>query len=295
MRSFWSDPYLWVHLSGIAALPIFLELCLLGLATGDPLLPPLLELFLIAAVGVAPVLWMQWQRPFYIFSVVALSVKPEQLADSQRQLLSLFKVQEKNRVPLILATVVLIAVLRQFYLLAPIATPVNPLPEDGRLVGLLVAALAFFGCNLFLQVPLSVARVMLTSESKFAETEPYPTAQIAQDFSIFGLKLNQLLPPIQPELTPVVETVAPAIAEMPPVAEASTVSTFDPATTEIQPSPAIAEPAETQIASVPTEIVSSSEIPESAETEITADELIDEGSSEGTVEAEAASTEDDIW
>jgi hypothetical protein len=295
MRSFWSDPYLWVHLAGIAALPIFLELCLIGLATGDPLLPSWLELFFIAVVGIAPVFWMQWQRPFYIFSLVALSVKPEQLTDSQRQLLTLFKTQQKNRVPLILATVVLIAVLRQFYLLAPIVAPVNPLPEDGRLVGLLVAAVAFFGCNLFLQVPLSVARVMLTSESKFAETEPYPTTQIAQDFSILGLKLNQLLPAIQPELKPVVETVAPSIAEMPLVAEASTVSTFDPATTEIQPSPAIAEPAETQIASAPTEIGSSSEIAESTETELVTHEAIDAIPSEGTVETEATSTEDDIW
>jgi hypothetical protein len=219
MRSFWSDPYLWIHLTGLAALPIFLELCFLGLATGDPLLPAWLELFLVALIGVAPVLWMQWQRPFYIFSIVVLSLKPEQLSDQQRSLLSLFKAQEKNRLPIILSTVVLVAVLRQFYRLAPIAAPVDPLPDNLRLLGLLVAGVAFFGCNLFLQVPLSVLRVMLTSESKFAETSPYPLEEISQDFSVFGLKLNRLLPPIQAEVQPIVETYAPVAAETIPTSD----------------------------------------------------------------------------
>lgn len=215
MRSFWSDPYLWIHLAGVAALPIFLELCFLGLATGDPLLPAWLEIFLVALVGVAPVLWMQWQRPFYIFSIVVLSLKPEQLSESQRSLLTLFKAQEKNRLPLILATVVLVAALRQFYLLAPIAAPVDPLPDNLRLLGLLVAGVAFFGCNLFLQVPLSVLRVMATSEGKFAETLPYSLEKISQDFSVFGLKLNRLLPPIQAAAPLSAETYAPTAEPIP--------------------------------------------------------------------------------
>ena len=77
MRSFWSDPYLWVHLAGLAAVPIFLEICLIGFAVGDPLLPGWLELLLVAAIGSAPILWMQWQRPFYIFSLVGVALQPE--------------------------------------------------------------------------------------------------------------------------------------------------------------------------------------------------------------------------
>ena len=91
MRSFWSDPYLWIHLAGVAALPIFLEVCFLGLAVGDPVLPLGLELLLVAAVGIAPVVWMQWQRPFYIFSLMAIALKPEQLTVDRRKLLRLFK------------------------------------------------------------------------------------------------------------------------------------------------------------------------------------------------------------
>ena len=199
MRSFWSDPYLWIHLAGLAALPVFLELCVLGLATGDPLLPSVIEVALVALMGVAPVLWMQWQRPFSIFSLVAITLKSEQLSSEQRQLLSLFKAQEGNRVPIVLATIGSTALLWWLYRIAPIAAPVNPLSESGRLVGLLIAGVAFFGCNLFLQVPLSVVRVLLTSEEKFAATAPYALEQIPQDFTMVGLPVNQILPTMQAE------------------------------------------------------------------------------------------------
>jgi hypothetical protein len=33
-----------------------------------------LEVLLVAGLGIAPVLWMQWQRPFYIFSIVAIAL-----------------------------------------------------------------------------------------------------------------------------------------------------------------------------------------------------------------------------
>ena len=74
MRSFGSEPFLWIHLSGVAALPIFLGLCLLGLAVSSPLLPVWLEMFLVAVAGIVPVLWMQRFRPFYIFSILSRGV-----------------------------------------------------------------------------------------------------------------------------------------------------------------------------------------------------------------------------
>jgi len=51
MRSFWTEPFLWIHLAGIAALPLALELVWLGLAVGDPILPVWLELVLVIATG----------------------------------------------------------------------------------------------------------------------------------------------------------------------------------------------------------------------------------------------------
>lgn len=201
MRSFRSDPYLWIHLAGLAALPIFLELCLVGLSVGDPMLPVWLELSLVATIGIAPILWMQWQRPFYIFSTVVIALKPEQLTEDQRRLLTLFKSQ-RNRLLAVGVSLVLLVLLRQIYDSAAIAAGVVPLPITGRWFGLLLAAVGFLASNLFLQVPVSVASVMLRSDSTFAAALPHPLEQIRQSFTSLGLQVNRILPPILPEAPP---------------------------------------------------------------------------------------------
>jgi hypothetical protein len=208
MRSFWFDPYLWIHLAGLAALPIFLEICLVGFAIGDPLLPVWLEVLLIALAGVAPILWMQWQRPFYIFSAMAMAVKPEQLTDDQRRLLVLFKSQ-RNRVLAVVVSVFLVFLLWKIYALAPIATPVVSFLPRWRFLGLLLSAGAFLASNLFMQVPISVASVMLTTESTFAATPPHSLESIRRGFTLVGLRVNQFLPLLSPDAKPaLVETVA---------------------------------------------------------------------------------------
>lgn len=193
MRSFWTEPFLWIHLAGLAALPLCLELVWLGLAVGNPLLPVWLELLIVAAVGSLPVLWMQLTCPFDIFSLLVLALKPEQLNEQQRRILSLFK-KKTNPVLAIAATVFLIVVLWQIYKVAPVAAAVAPFSPGWRIAGLLWASVAFLASNLFLQVPLSVAQVLLTSESEFASTEPYSALKTQQDFTIPGLRVNQILP-----------------------------------------------------------------------------------------------------
>jgi len=195
MRSFWSDPYLWIHLAGLAALPIWLELCFLGLAVGDPIFPVWLELAFVAIAGIAPILWMQWQRPFYIFSLLVIALKPEKLTLPQRQLLTRFK-STQNRLLAVIVAVLLAIVLRQLYVLAPIGATAVPFAIESRGLGLLIAAIAFLGSNLFLQVPMSVASVMLTSDAAFVSTEPYSLEKIAQDFTKLGLPVSQLLPEV---------------------------------------------------------------------------------------------------
>jgi hypothetical protein len=69
MQPWRCDPYLWVHLAGLATVPLWIDLCLLGLAVGNPTWPGL-ELGFIVAVGVLPVLVMQLRRPFYIFNPI---------------------------------------------------------------------------------------------------------------------------------------------------------------------------------------------------------------------------------
>jgi hypothetical protein len=220
MRSFWSDPYLWVHVAGLAAVPIALEICLLGLAVGDPLLPTQLELLLVAIVGIVPVLWMQWQKPFYIFSLLIVALKPEQLTLTQRRLLQRFKASG-GRVIAVLVAGVLAFLLGKLSQLAPIAIEAAAFIPQYRGLGLLIAAIAFLGSNLFLQVPVSVLRVMLSSETKLATIEPYPLEQISQDFTLLGWRVKQILPQVQPHFedvtddlkVPSSEPTEPAIAE----------------------------------------------------------------------------------
>jgi hypothetical protein len=193
MRSFWTEPFLWIHLAGLAALPLCLELVWLGLAVGDPILPVWLEFLLVAVVGIVPVLWMQLTRPFDIFSLLVLAMKPEQLAEQQRRILSLFKTKA-NPLLTIAGAVFMLWVLWQIYRVAPVAAAIAPLAPGWRLAGLLGASLAFLASNLFLQVPLSVAQVLLTSESEFASTKPYPVEKTLQDFTLPGVRVNQILP-----------------------------------------------------------------------------------------------------
>ncbi len=217
MRSFWSDPFLWIHLAGLAALPLWLEICWLGLAAGSPVLPFWLELLVVAAIGIAPIFWMQWQRPFYIFSLITVVLKPAQLTEDQRRLLTLFRAQ-RNRFLAIAGAVIAFLALRQLYYLAPIAAPVTPFPAEARWLGVLVAAIAFLGVNLFLQVPISVLSVMLAGESAFAATEPYPLEQIRSDFTLLGIPVNQILPPVIAEPEPVVAAADLGVTAVPEVA-----------------------------------------------------------------------------
>lgn len=193
MRSFWSEPFLWIHLSGLAALPIFLGIVCLGLAVGDPLLPKWVELLLLAVVGIAPVLWMQLSRPFYIFSILALSTKPVELTLQQRCLLTQFKTQANRWLALVTA-VFSMFVLWQIYHSASLAASMAAFLPEWRLAGLVLAGLAFLASNLFLQVPASVLRVMLTKKSEWDATEPYPIEQIKQNFTIPGWQVKKIVP-----------------------------------------------------------------------------------------------------
>ncbi|MEK0182357.1 MAG: low-complexity tail membrane protein [Oscillatoriales cyanobacterium] len=193
MRSFWSEPFLWIHLAGLAALPIFLGLCWLGLAVGSPLLPVWLEVFLVGAAGIGPVLWMQWFRPFYIFSILVVAVKPQNLTNAQQRILAGFKSRLNQGLALFLA-ILLAVILWQLYRFSPLAASVAPFPPQWRLAGLLLAAWAFLASNLFLQVPASVLAVLLTPESEFAGRQPHVLDQVGLDFTIAGWLVDRILP-----------------------------------------------------------------------------------------------------
>jgi len=206
MRSFWSDPYLWLHLAGLATVPLWLEICLLGLAVGDPVLPVWMEVLLVGIAGIAPILWMQWQKPFCIYSLLFFAVSPTHMSEGQRRLLRLFKTSV-NQILAIPVAVGLLIVLWQLYLRAPLVASVAPFGGQ-RWYGLGMAAIAFFFANLFTQVPVSVLRVLLSSDAQVAAQVPYPAERIAQDFTLFGFRLRQLLP--VPPARVAVPTAAPS-------------------------------------------------------------------------------------
>ncbi len=209
MRAFWLDPYLWIHLAGLAMVPLSLEVCLLGLAVGDPVLPVWLEFLLLIGVGIGPVLWMQLQRPFYIFAAIAVALQPGQLTEDQRRLLTLIKLP-RHRIVAMAAAVGLVPVAWQLYCGAAIAAPVAPFDPTSRWLGLLVAAFSLLAAHLFLQVPLNVLGVLWHRQADFDATAPYSLDAIASNFTILGVQMRQLLPPMTPSPVPVVEISAPA-------------------------------------------------------------------------------------
>ncbi|WP_413161532.1 low-complexity tail membrane protein [Capilliphycus salinus ALCB114379] len=193
MSNFRLDPYLWIHLSGLAALPLWLAMSLLGLAIGYPIWPVGVEIAIVAAIGIVPILVMQWFKPFYIFSVLIVAIKPEQLTPQQCQILTRFKTPLNQRLAII-APLLLIPVLWQLYRLAPLAAEVVSLPPQGRLLGLSIASLGFLGCNLFLQVPISAIAVLFTPKTQLAAREPLTPDSIRQGFTRIGLQVNRILP-----------------------------------------------------------------------------------------------------
>ena len=232
MRSFWSDPFLWIHLSGAAALPIFLGLCLLGLAVGSPMLPVWLEVFLVGVAGIVPVLWMQWFRPFYIFSVLVVAVKPQKLTSLQQRILTRFKTKLNQGIAIFVA-VLLAVILWQLYRFAPLAAGVAPFPPSWRWAGLLLAASAFLASNLFLQVSAAVMAVLLTPESEFAATKPYVLEKIWQNFTIAPWQVDRLLPTFAAEttVTPAAPTKSIALAESIGNSSAASIVNPEPADT----------------------------------------------------------------
>lgn len=192
-KSFRAEPFLWIHLAGIAIAPLLLQVVWLGLAVGDPLPFVWLELLLLAIVGILPVWWMQWQRPFDIFSLLLLSVRPDKLTPQQRQILSLLKTKKQRFLSLAVA-LGMVWVLWQLYRLAPLAAIAASFLPQWRILGLLIAALAFLASNLFVQVPVSVLGVLASSESQVNAIEPQPGEQIVRQFTVPGFKIEKILP-----------------------------------------------------------------------------------------------------
>lgn len=185
------EPFVWIHLAGIALFPASIVLTLIGLGIGDSF-PYFIELPLLAAIAILPILLMQLTRPFDIFSVLIFSLKPESLTDQQRQILSLFKTF-KHKATSVITAIFMLLVLWSIYRLSPLAIGIVAFFPQWRILGLAIAATSFFFSNLFLQVPLSVLQVLTLKNSNVSDLEPYLLEKIEQDFTVPGVKVSKIL------------------------------------------------------------------------------------------------------
>lgn len=186
-----SEPFLWIHLLGIAVFPIFVGITIVGLSIGDSNYF-VLELLFLTAIGVLPIFLMQLKRPFNIFSVLFLSLKLECLSDRQKTILSLFK-RFRHKVLSTITAMFMTIFLWLLYQLSPLGIGVADFLPQQRVLGLVVAAIGFFAANLFLQIPLSVLLVLLTRPATLTQIAPYSLSKIEQDFTIVGIKIARIL------------------------------------------------------------------------------------------------------
>ena len=232
------DPYLWVHLAGLAALPLCAELCLLGLAAGDPLLPGGWDWLLVGLLGAAPIAAMQWLRPYYPFSVALVSLRADRLDETQQRILQRWQSWEPKAIALAVPILVLWA-LQWLDRLSPVAATIAPL--DNRALGLLVVWLGSLLANLFLAIALASLWVLLTPTAAFEAIEPFPLGDVPGSFLRLSLRLTKVLPPLldseplpAPNPAPVVaETAAPS-EQLPeqPTEQAADQPVDNPAETE---------------------------------------------------------------
>lgn len=251
-----ADPYLWLHVSALAALPLLLEVCLLGFAASDPLLIGGLDWLFVGLLGAAPILAVQWTRPFYPFGVAGVvSLRPASLDEQRLKLLRRLKGWPSGAIALG-GTFVALLVLQQLYGLGAIAAEVTPF--GNRAVGLIVAAIAFLLANLVWQLGLSA--LWLGQVGEGAAIDPYPLGDIPANFTRWGIPLTRILSDLAPPPAP--EVVTPPVAEQPETveagsADAAAVSTEITAT----PTPEGVEPVDQVVPEVaadlaPTEVVS---------------------------------------
>lgn len=193
MMAFRREPYLWLHLAGIAVAPLWCLGTWLGIAAGESWFPARVELTLLVFLGAGPLLWMQWQRPFNPFCLLVVALPAARLTEAQRRWLSLLE-SNRTRLLALVGILPLVILLNQGYQLAPIATPASPFPN--HLVGFGVAAIAFLLANLFVQVPLSMMGLLLVSEERFQAVEPVPVTAVSGRFLQFGVPVAQILPPL---------------------------------------------------------------------------------------------------
>ena len=185
-----SEPFLWIHLGGIVMFPLFFLLTAVGLAVGKSY-SYWLEIPLLTTIAILPVLLMQLYRPFNIFSVLFLALKPKSLNEDRRRILALFQRKQQKLVNAIAAVLMLLS-LGAIYRWLPMVKGIADLLPQQHILGLVIASVAFSGANLFVQIPLNALQVLFTQESELDRTELYTSKAIEKNFTTPGIQLNNI-------------------------------------------------------------------------------------------------------
>ncbi|MDJ0508043.1 MAG: low-complexity tail membrane protein [Crocosphaera sp.] len=190
-NNFRIEPFLWIHLAGIALSPLLLMIMWIGLAVSDPWPFYWLELGFVGTIGVIPILWMQLTQPFDVFSLLFLAIKPDSLKEDQRKILNLLKTR-KNKILHLLTAISLLGLGWLLYQWSSLASLTAAILPQWRILGLVIAAFAFLLCNLFVQVPVSILGVFLTSQKQWLKTQPIPCDQVLSNFTVLGFRVNRI-------------------------------------------------------------------------------------------------------
>jgi hypothetical protein len=197
-----SEPFLWVHASLLAAVPLTLVLSMIGLAVGDPVLPGWLETLLLGLPPIALTVWLQWQKPLSPFSLWFGHKPSDTLSHDQRKILTILKDYTTGWIAVV-AGIFVYVIFRQMYITAPLAAGIIPFPSALRLVGVLWAEVFMLISCLLWQAGVAAVRILLVSEFEFVNTVPYEVEQIKAGFLTLGKRSPKLLEfvtaPVQPK------------------------------------------------------------------------------------------------
>ncbi len=212
------------------------------------MLPVGLERLLVEAIGILPVVWMQAQKPFYIFSVLVVALPPDQLSLQRRQILGGTQLWQYRWITVGLVSVIMAWQLAWLYDVAPLFAPLVSWSNRG--LGLLIAGVGFLSANLFLQIPAFAGMMLVLKPSHLDRLHPIPAEGLSQAFTIAGKPVSQLLDRLTIQLPatadstsnqPAEDETVPAEATAEDVGEATTTSetATEPTANESPESPQI--------------------------------------------------------
>jgi hypothetical protein len=192
MTTFLTQPFVLIHLAGLAVVPISLVFVWLGLAVCEPMPFWDFKLIIVAITGVIPILYMQFKRPFYIYNILVFSLKPEILTEDQRKILTLLKTTKARLFATVITSILMLLSLALIYKLIPLASTLSFLANQWSITGFFVAIFAFLVSNLFLQVPVSLLSIIFTPKDKFEQVSPLTPQSIKQEFTLIGFQLKNM-------------------------------------------------------------------------------------------------------